>query len=92
MKTKQYHSEAQPPQELRTPSEARALIDFQGISVAAWARERGFSASLVHQILKGRKRCRHGQSHNIAVALGIKAGVPAAPTSRTRAEKQGAAA
>lgn len=61
---------------LRTHAEARAWLDYQGISVSQWSREHGFSASLVRQILDGRKRCLRGQSHNIAVALGMKEGIP----------------
>jgi len=39
-------------------------------------------------VLTGRRPCRSGQSHNIAVALGMKAGIPTtrparvAPTQR----------
>lgn len=95
MKTKSHHSDTRQEtqaSDIRSGPAARQWLDYQGLSVAKWARDHGFSASLVRQILAGRKQCRHGQSHNIAVALGMKNGVPAAPTSRTRAEKQGAAA
>lgn len=60
---------------LRTHKEARAWLDFQGISIAQWAREHGFSDSLVREVLAGRKKCRRGQSHNIAIALNMKAGM-----------------
>ncbi len=60
---------------LRTPAEAKAWLDYQGISAAQWARENRFGQSLVREILAGRKRCLRGQSHNIAVLLGMKAGV-----------------
>lgn len=49
----------------------------RGISIAAWARSRGYSPQLVYQVLTGRNPCSRGQSHAIAVALGIKAGVAA---------------
>lgn len=61
---------------LRTPEEARAWFGYAGISVAQWARENGFSEPLVRAILAGHKRCLRGQSHNIAVALGLKEGLP----------------
>lgn len=61
---------------LRTPEEARAWLSYEGISIAQWAREHGFSDQLVREILKGKKRCLRGQSHNIAIALGMKRGVP----------------
>lgn len=60
---------------LRTPAEARALLEYQGISIAQWARENHMNQSLVREVLKGRKKCLRGMSHNIAVLLGMKDGV-----------------
>lgn len=60
---------------LRTPAEARAWLDYQGISISQWARENNVHHSLVREILAGRKKCMRGMSHNIAVLLGMKAGV-----------------
>lgn len=48
---------------------------MSGTSVSEWARVRGFSAVLVYQVLDGRRKCMRGQSHQIAVALGLKQGV-----------------
>lgn len=45
-----------------------------GLSISEWARSHGFSAALAYQVLSGRKKCLRGQSHQIAVALGLKAG------------------
>ena len=59
---------------LRTPEEARAWLDYQGITVAQWARENGMHGSLVREVLAGRKKCLRGMSHNIAVLLGMKHG------------------
>ena len=59
---------------LRTPAEARAWLEYQGISIAQWARENEKSDSLVREILAGKKKCHRGESHNIAVDLGIKDG------------------
>ena len=61
---------------LRTAAEAKSWLQYQGISVSQWCRENNFNTSLVFEILAGRKRCLRGMSHNIAVALGMKAGVP----------------
>ena len=58
----------------RTPEEARAWLDYQGITVAQWARENGMHDSLVREVLAGRKKCLRGMSHNIAVLLGMKRG------------------
>lgn len=60
---------------LRTAAEARAWLDYQGITVSQWARENNVHHSLVREILAGRKKCLRGMSHNIAVLLGMKHGV-----------------
>ena len=61
---------------LLTPAKARAWLSHQGISVAQWAREHSFTYSLTLEVLSGRKPCRSGMSHNIALALGMKDGIP----------------
>jgi len=63
-------------QSTRTPQEARAWLDCQGITIAQWSREHGFNERLVHEVLAGRKRGLRGHSHNIAIALGMKDGIP----------------
>jgi gp16 family phage-associated protein len=62
------------PQNIHSVKLVRAVFEDSGISVAEWARARGFSTSLVYQVLEGRRKCLRGQSHQIAVALGIKKG------------------
>lgn len=62
------------PNPIRSPQECRSLIEDAGISIAEWARENRFSCGLVYQVLEGKRRCLRGQSHRIAVALGLKAG------------------
>lgn len=54
---------------------ARESFHRSGKSVAEWAREHGFSAALVYMVLGGKRTCLRGQSHRIAVKLGIKDGV-----------------
>jgi|LauGreDrversion4_2_1035121.scaffolds.fasta_scaffold114356_3 gp16 family phage-associated protein len=51
---------------------ARRRFFVEGESVADWARERGFSLQLTYSVLNGRLRARRGESHRIAVALGLK--------------------
>ncbi len=89
--TKPHHSA---PAGLRTPEEARAWLGYVGISVAQWARDHQFSEQLVREVLAGRKRCLRGQCHNIAVALGLKRGVPTTRPGRAprSAIAEGAAA
>ncbi|WP_054074222.1 DNA-binding protein [Comamonas testosteroni] len=60
---------------LRTPAEARAWLDYQGISISQWSRENNVNHGLVREVLAGRKKCLRGMSHNIAVLLGMKEGV-----------------
>lgn len=59
---------------IRTPEQVRADLLRKGISVSQWAASNGFSGPLVFQVLKGKRQCVRGQSHNIAVALGLKEG------------------
>jgi len=61
---------------LKTPEAVRAEFERKGISIAEWARQHSVSRTLVYEILAGsqRRTCRRGQSHRIAVLLGIKAG------------------
>lgn len=54
--------------------EVKNLFSEAGISISEWARLRGFSVGLVYQILDGKRRCERGQSHRIAVELGLKKG------------------
>lgn len=78
---------------LRTPAEARAWLQFQGITIAQWAREHNKHDSLVREVLAGNKKCHRGESHNIAVLLGIKDGVLTDRPARVKpAHLQGAAA
>ncbi len=55
-------------------SRARQLFEDSGVSVAEWARVEGFSTGLVYQVLEGNRKCLRGQSHKIAIALGLKQG------------------
>jgi len=61
---------------LRTAKEARAWLSYLGITVAQWSREHGFNEQLVREVLAGRKLGLRGHSHNIAIALGMKNGLP----------------
>jgi gp16 family phage-associated protein len=62
---------------LKKPEDVRADFDRKGISIAAWARQHGVNRTLVYEILAGspRRSCRRGQSHRVAVLLGLKDGV-----------------
>jgi gp16 family phage-associated protein len=58
----------------RTPDEVRAEFRRNGISIAGWAAANGFNSNLVLEVLAGRKKAIRGQSHQIAVKLGLKEG------------------
>lgn len=55
-------------------AEAKQALAEQGISVAQWAAANKFCGALVWRVLAGRSKCMRGQSHKIAVALGMKPG------------------
>ena len=62
-------------QKLKTPAEVKAWFREQGLSVAEWCRQNGYSQTLTRNILDAGKPCHRGQSHQIAVKLGLKHGV-----------------
>ena len=59
---------------LRTPEQARAELRRKGVSITQWAVSNGYSPNLVFEVLSGRRNPTLGQTHRIAVALGLKAG------------------
>jgi gp16 family phage-associated protein len=63
-----------PESKLKTRHQVRAEFDRKGVSIASWAREHKVSRSLVYEILAGRKKCIRGNSHRVAVLLGLKDG------------------
>lgn len=52
----------------------RSEFEANGLSVSGWAKRHGFSQALVYQILSGKRKPVRGESHRIAVALGLKQG------------------
>lgn len=59
---------------MTTLDKVKGIFSDSGVSVSEWARDHGFSTGLVYQVLNGDRKCQRGQSHKIAVALGIKNG------------------
>ncbi len=45
----------------------------EGVSIAEWARARGFDQKMVYRVLAGEVKGKRGKGHEIAVALGLKA-------------------
>jgi gp16 family phage-associated protein len=60
---------------LLTPEQARAALDREGQSIAAFARKHDLNKNLVSDLLNGRKKGKRGEAHKAAVLLGIKEGV-----------------
>lgn len=58
---------------LKKPEEIRAELARNGLSLASWARSHGFSEALTYRVMRGHP-AKLGQSHRIAVALGLKEG------------------
>lgn len=59
---------------LRTSKDVLSEFQRKGISISAWATANGFTPNLVFEVLSGRKKGVRGQSHKIAVKLGLKRG------------------
>lgn len=60
---------------VKTLAEARADFHCSGKTVISWAKEKGFSINLTYMVLAGKRPALRGQSHCIAVQLGIKDGM-----------------
>jgi gp16 family phage-associated protein len=56
----------------RTREEVLAAFRENGASIAKWSVDHGFQPYLVYEILRGERKCLRGQSHEIAVQLGLK--------------------
>jgi len=57
---------------MKTLEQAKAEFVKRGETIAQWAREHGFDPEHVRAVLYGRAKGKWGESHKIAVALGIK--------------------
>jgi gp16 family phage-associated protein len=60
---------------IRTAAQAKAWLEQQGKSVQEFAREHDVDPATTYQVLSGRKKGRRGESHKVAVLLGMKVGV-----------------
>lgn len=60
-----------------TPEQIKHSLAEYGMTVKEYARLNGFSESLVYAVLAGKNKASRGESHRIAVALGLK---PPPPT------------
>ncbi|RJF63356.1 DNA-binding protein [Rhodopseudomonas palustris] len=58
---------------MMTPRKIKARFEAEGVSLAEWARARGYNYRTVVAVLNGRLSGKRGVSHKIAVELGLKA-------------------
>lgn len=72
---------------IRTAAQAKAWLDHQGKSVQEFAREHGVDPATTYQVLAGRKKGKRGESHKVAVLLGMKDGIIPSRGAETEAEK-----
>ena len=78
---------------LKTRAQIREEFAQRGWSITGWARQHGYSPVLVSDIINDdernpKRKCLRGESHNIAVELGLKSGT----VSRTPAPRMQLAA
>lgn len=59
---------------MKTPEQAKADFLRRGETVANWARKHELSIDHVRAVLRGKAKGNWGESHKIAVLLGIKDG------------------
>ena len=64
---------------LKTRKQVRDEFASRGLSFSDWAKQRGYTTALVGMIVNDddhapHRKCLRGESHNIAVELGLKAG------------------
>ena len=55
-----------------TPEKVKRIFAEHGLSVREFARLNGYSESLVYAVLAGKNKASRGESHRIAVSLGLK--------------------
>ena len=59
--------------ENKTPAQIKADFQARGVPVAEWADKHGYDRALVYRLLNGRAVGMRGKTHEVAVALGLKA-------------------
>ncbi|MEM7521673.1 MAG: DNA-binding protein [Pseudomonadota bacterium] len=60
----------------KTSAQVKSELRAKGETISGWARRHGFPLSAVRAILSGHNKGHYGQSHKIAVALGIEGKQP----------------
>lgn len=60
-----------------TPQQVKSSFQQRGMTVTQWAQDNGFPREAVYRVLNGITKAKYGQSHEIAVKLGLKSTTPA---------------
>ena len=60
---------------MKTIQQVRKELLFRGETLASWAKKNNFNYENVRAVVYGNSRGKWGESHKIAVKLGIKEGV-----------------
>ena len=55
-----------------TPQQIKTQFRARGESVGQWADRNGFPRDVVYRVLNGRSPAWRGQTHQVAVKLGLK--------------------
>ncbi|MBU1352120.1 MAG: DNA-binding protein [Gammaproteobacteria bacterium] len=74
---------------LKTRQQVREEFASRGLAYSDWAKQRGYSPTLVCMIVNDnegapQRKCLRGESHNIAVELGLKQGTVSQQIVRPR--------
>ncbi len=56
----------------KTRLELKAEFRAKGLTAPKWAKQNGFPVRAVRAVISGHNKGHYGQSHDIAVALGLK--------------------
>lgn len=66
------HSEGPKKPERLTSPEVIKSFHEAGVTIATWARERGYEPQIVYAVMHGRSKALRGKAHQIAKELGMK--------------------
>ncbi len=55
-----------------SPEQVKESFRLKGETITEWAAKNGFRRSAVYRVLNGQDKAKYGQSHIIAVKLGLK--------------------
>ena len=60
---------------MKTIEQVRKEFHYRGETITGWAHKHGFCPDHVRDVLRGKAKGKFGESHKIAITLGIKDGI-----------------